>query len=180
MIKNKADLKFYLEEDRKALGIKQIKPPLLGAEIWKFQRSLRKLEYYTNIQGGISKKFKKTFWNVINHYQGLRLGFTIPPNCFGPGLNIHHYGYIVVNANARIGANCNIQQGVNIGQNHDETEVPTIGDNVYIGPGAKIFGKITIANGIAIGANSVVNKSFFDENVSIAGIPATIIGKRKI
>ena len=47
-----------------------------------------------------------------------------------------------------------------------------IGDNVWIGPGAKIFGKIFIADNIAIGANSVVNRSFAEQNITIAGIPA--------
>lgn len=110
---------------------------------------------------------------------GVKLGFTIPINVFGPGLNIHHYGFIVVNAHAKVGANCNIQQGVNIGQNYGNNDVPCIGNNVYIGPGAKIFGGIKIANNIAIGANSVVNHSFLTEGVTLAGVPAIEIGKRK-
>lgn len=68
--------------------------------------------------------------------------------------------------------------GVNIGADarmHDAA--PTIGDNVYIGPGAKIFGKIQIADGIAIGANAVVNKSFFEQDISIAGVPARKISE---
>lgn len=51
-----------------------------------------------------------------------------------------------------------------------------MGNNVYIGPGAKLFGRIEIADGIAIGANAVVNKSFLENNISIAGIPAKKIG----
>lgn len=116
---------------------------------------------------------------MINHHYAVKLGFTIPPNTCGKGLNIHHYGCIVINENARIGENCNIQQGVNIGQNYGNSNVPTIGNNVYIGPGAKIFGKIYIADGCAIGANAVVNKSFKTPNVNIVGIPAREVGPRK-
>ena len=47
-----------------------------------------------------------------------------------------------------------------------------IGDNVYIGPGAKIFGDIRIADGIATGANCVVNRSFDEPGTSIAGLPS--------
>lgn len=94
-------------------------------------------------------------------------------------MNIHHYGCIVVNDNARIGDNCNIQQGVNIGQNYSSNQVPTIGDNVYIGPGAKIFGKINIADGCAIGAGAVVFRSFDEPNSVIVGNPARVVGKRK-
>ena len=55
---------------------------------------------------------------------------------------------------------------------------PILGDNVYIGPGAKLFGKITIADNISIGANAVVTKSFEQENISIAGVPAKIISEK--
>lgn len=53
-------------------------------------------------------------------------------------------------------------------------ESPVIGDNCYIGPGAKIYGKIVIGDNCAIGANAVVNKDFKDGNCTIAGVPAKI------
>ena len=78
-----------------------------------------------------------------------------------------------MNANAHIGKFCDIHQGVNIGQQGSNlTDCPTIGDNVWIGPGAKLFGKITIADDCQIGANAVVNKSFEEKGISIAGVPA--------
>lgn len=49
-----------------------------------------------------------------------------------------------------------------------------IGENVYIGPGAKVFGKITIGNNVAIGANAVVTKDVPD-NAVVAGIPSKIL-----
>lgn len=52
-----------------------------------------------------------------------------------------------------------------------------IGNSVVIELGAKIFGKITIADGIHIGANSVVNKSFNEPNVVSVGAPARVVGK---
>ncbi|VBB39422.1 hypothetical protein TRIP_E190340 [uncultured Spirochaetota bacterium] len=54
-----------------------------------------------------------------------------------------------------------------------------IGNNAYIGPGAKLFGGITIADKIVIGANSVVNKSFYTPNISIAGVPAKVISQER-
>jgi serine O-acetyltransferase len=50
--------------------------------------------------------------------------------------------------------------------------VPTIGDNVFIGPGAKLFGEINIGDNVMIGANAVVTKSFEEGCCRIAGIPA--------
>ena len=50
--------------------------------------------------------------------------------------------------------------------------VPVLGDNIYLGPGAKVFGRITIADGCKIGANAVVNKSCVQENSVLVGVPA--------
>ena len=169
VISTKKELRYYLEQDKKALGISNRKrPKRFGDYIWKYQICLRKHEYYTNTDSRIWKHV----YRYLHKKKGLKLGFDIPVNVFGPGLRINHFGLIVVNSNAKIGANCDIHQGVNIGQNHGQYDVPTIGDHVWIGPGAKLFGKIQIANGITIGANAVVNKSFTQENITIAGVPA--------
>lgn len=57
--------------------------------------------------------------------------------------------------------------------------MPIIGNNVYIGPGAKIFGKITIGNNVTIGANAVVLKNAPD-NAVMVGIPARNIMEDKV
>jgi serine O-acetyltransferase len=49
---------------------------------------------------------------------------------------------------------------------------PIIGDNVYIGPGAKIYGKIEIPSNCAIAANAAVGKSFYQEGMVLGGVPA--------
>ena len=103
----------------------------------------------------------------------IKLGFSIPPNVFGPGLSLAHTGNIIINPNAHIGKNCRIHVGVNIGAHHDKA--PSIGNNVYIGPGAILFGDIQIADNISIGANATVNKSFTEPNVVIAGTPACVV-----
>jgi serine O-acetyltransferase len=105
----------------------------------------------------------------------LKLGFTIPLNVFGPGLSISHFGTIVINKHAMIGANCRIHPGVCIGGL--KGKAPRIGNNVYIGPGAKIFGDITIDDNVAIGANSVVNKDV-PMSVTVAGNPAKIVSEK--
>jgi serine O-acetyltransferase len=173
LIITKADLKRYLEMDKVALGMKEKRPRILTGHIWKYEISLRYHEYFENkINKNIVDRFLRKYWSYMHYKRGLRLGFTIPINVFGGGLGIHHYGMVVVNGNAKVGEWCTVQQGVNIGQNHSAEEVPTLGDNIYIGPGAKLFGKIYIASGIQIGANAVVNKSFYEEGITIAGIPA--------
>jgi serine O-acetyltransferase len=179
MIESKKDYRLYLERDRIALAQRRKKPRLFADEVWKFQRLLRRFEYCTNCRQSLLWKPYSLLLKLRFRRLSIRLGFDIPCNVFGPGLSIAHYGTIVVNGTARIGANCRIHAGVNIGTQAGHTHLaPKIGDNVYIGPGAKIFGPIEIESGIAIGANSVVNKSFKEPNISIAGVPARKISDK--
>lgn len=93
----------------------------------------------------------------------------------GYGLYIGHFGCVVVNTDAVFGNSINLSQGV-IGQSNKDGKIliPIIKDNVYIGPGAKIFGDIILGNNVAIGANSVVNKSVEDNSI-VVGIPGKVI-----
>lgn len=55
--------------------------------------------------------------------------------------------------------------------------MPVIGDNVYMCTGAKVVGDVTIADNIIIGANAVVNRTFNEPGITIAGVPAKKIGE---
>ena len=65
-----------------------------------------------------------------------------------------HTNGIVVNVAARIGCNCEIFQQVTIGEGTGGC--PEIGNDVSIGPGAKILGRVKIGDGSRIGANALV------------------------
>lgn len=117
-------------------------------------------------------------WLILNHLT-YKLGISIPLTTkIGSGFYIGHFGGIVVNAKSVIGRNCNISQGVTLGQaNRGKNKgYPTLGDNVYIGPGAKIVGAVTIGNNVAIGANCVVTKDVPDNSV-VVGIPGRVISQ---
>lgn len=178
MIDSKAKLKEYLERDQKALNIKMKKPGIFGCEIWKFQIYLRKIEYYINCKKGFINKLILKYYNIRFYKLGVKLNFYIRPNVFEKGLSIAHIGPVIVNDYAKIGENCRIHVGVNIGATVDKPkDAPIIGNNVYIGPGAKIYGKIKIGNNVAIGANAVVNRDVPD-NVTVAGVPAKIVSNK--
>lgn len=152
MINSKETLQEYLECDKIALG-KHGHPKVIGDYIWKFEIVMRYCEYYKNT----SSKSPLRYLYIYRYKNiSIKLGFSIPINTFGPGLSIAHYGTIVVNPNARIGRNCRIQEGVTIGATNGNSEAPKIGDNVFIGSGAKIIGNIKIASDVAIGANAAV------------------------
>jgi serine O-acetyltransferase len=62
----------------------------------------------------------------------------VPLNVCGAGLCLVHGGTIIINGNAIIGKNCRIHSGVNIGSiDSMPDKAPVLGDNIYIGPGAK-------------------------------------------
>lgn len=179
MIQSKDDYYYYLLTDRIALGVTRKRPRFFLDEVWKFERLLRKVEYYKNCKNSIIWRPYYYLLYLLLHRAQIKLGFQVHPNCFGPGLSISHPGPIVINRNAKIGSNCRLHDCVVIGTKAGYSDqTATIGNNVYIGPGAKIFGKITIADGIAIGANSVVNKSFDEPNITIAGGPAKKVSEK--
>lgn len=116
-------------------------------------------------------------YNFFYFLISLSTGIHIPIEAtIGEGLYIGHWGGIVVHPNTVMGENCNLSQEVTIGEGGrgNNRGVPVIGDRVYIGPGAKIFGNITIGNDVAIGANAVVNKSVPD-NAVVGGVPAVVL-----
>lgn len=171
MIRSRKDLRAYLEADRAQL--KRSGRPSLYDEVWRFQRLLRYTEYYMNCGRGPIGWLLHKYWSWRFHRQSVRCGFEIPLNVFGPGLSIAHRGTIVVHPEVRVGANCRLHVGVVIGTRPGREErVPRLGDNCYIGSGAKIFGDIVIGDNIAIGANSVVSRSFPEGHCTIAGAPA--------
>ena len=104
-----------------------------------------------------------------------KLGYQIPPGTCGKNLILYHYsGGIVINAQARLGDNCKLYPGLVVGSTPEG--VPTIGNNVWIGPGVKIVGKIFIGDNVIIAPNSVVQKNI-PSNVIAVGNPCKIIRK---
>jgi serine O-acetyltransferase len=97
-------------------------------------------------------------------------GIEIPRGAkVGPGLYIGHYGGITVSSQAVIGRDCNLSQNITIGVSGAGAKrgAPTIGDNVYIAPGARLFGKIAIGHNVKIGANAVIHKDLPDNAIAV-------------
>lgn len=97
-------------------------------------------------------------------------GIEIPRSAeIGEGLYVGHCGGITISSSAKIGKNVNISQQVTIGVSGqgDKQGVPIIGDDVFIAPGAKIFGKINVGNNVKIGANAVVYKDIPDKAIVV-------------
>lgn len=96
----------------------------------------------------------------------------------GRNFVIDHFGGIVVSGYARFGDNCRIRNGVVVGLARvDDPCAPQIGNNVDIGTGAKVLGRIRIGNNVLIGANAVVTRDVPDDCIAV-GVPAVIKPRR--
>ena len=161
------DYREYLAADIKAHSIEN--PTIwhwMTLPVLRYQRRLRYVEYLYNCRKGRIWRLYVLFWRWRLQRMGVVMGFDIQPNVFGPGLCIVHWGTIMVSPLARIGANCRIHPSTSIGQH--KGAAPTIGDNVYVGPGAKLFGRITVGNRVTIGPNAVVYQSVPDDVTIVA------------
>lgn len=122
----------------------------------------------------IKLKFLARLFSQINRFFTqieIHPGATIGKNLF-----IDHGSGVVIGETTIIGDNCTIYQGVTLGGTGKENgkRHPTIGNNVFIGSGAKVLGNITIGDNVKIGANCVVLKDI-PSNSTAVGIPAKII-----
>jgi len=100
----------------------------------------------------------------------------------GSGLVLYHPTGVVIGPGCRVGARATIMQGVTIGSDavtagDERAASPVIGDDVFVGPGAAVFGPVELGDRVRVGANSVVTSSF-PADVVIAGAPARAVGPR--
>lgn len=177
VIRTREDLRAYLAADLKAHGLQrwQLRYRISQRPAY-FQRLLRKSEYWSNTARTPAGRVVAAYLIVRTKLLGERLGFAIPRNVFGPGLSIAHIGSIVVNRNARVGANCRIHQCVTIGEGRPG-QYPTIGDDVYLFPLAMVVG-VDIGNRVRVRAGTIVTEAVPDD-VDVAGVPAQIVKDRR-
>lgn len=125
---------------------------------------------------GFYHKFMRKYARLRHLFWSVLTASDIDPRIkFGSNLRLPHPTGVVFHGDAVIGDNCMIMQQVTIGM-IGSGEYPTIGDNVYIGAGAKILGKVHVGNGARIGAQAVVLTDV-PANCTAVGIPARIVSR---
>lgn len=132
---------------------------------------------YFSKEGRLLKFTLYPIARIIYRHLTFKLGISIPwYSKIGSGFYIGHFGGIIVSGESIIGKNCNISQGVTIGKSNrgKRKGFPVIGDNVYIGPGAKIIGSVRVGSNAAIGANCVVVSDVPDNSV-VVGVPGRVV-----
>lgn len=134
------------------------------------------------------EEVKKNSGTIKSKVCGCILHRLFRENCANIGLETKFSGYpyfphgicgIFISQGAKIGKNCTIFQQVTIGSNTLKDSsgygAPQIGDNVYIGAGAKIIGNVKIGNNCRIGANCVVTKDVPDNATVVMEQPRIIV-----
>jgi serine O-acetyltransferase len=109
---------------------------------------------------------------VIQNFFQIR----IPPSAeIGPGLYLSHVGGVHISPQAVIGRNCDIAHHVTIGVSAmGRAGVPQIGNDVYIGTGSTLIGRIKIGDGAKVAANTLV-MSNVPAGATIMGVPGRIV-----
>lgn len=139
----------------------------LGHMIWTYEGPLAPL-----------MTLMKPAYMVVKRLNEMLNGISIEPCAvIGEGLYVNHGPSIRIAGKCVLGANCNISHEVTLGpairEQVNERGAPVLGDRVFVGPGAKLFGSIRVGDDVAIGANAVVTKSLPDRAVAV-GIPAKV------
>ena len=94
---------------------------------------------------------------------------------FGRGFVLVHADGVVINRLVRGGENIYLEHQVTIGA--DRGTSPVLGNDIFIGAGAKILGPITIGDGARVGANAVVVKNV-PAWATVVGVPAKVVRQR--
>jgi serine O-acetyltransferase len=91
----------------------------------------------------------------------------------GRGFHIIHTGMVQIHPDVVFGDRCGIMHNVTIGTNMGPG-VPVLGDDVFIGCGSSVLGRITIGDSARVAANTLVITDVPPGAVAI-GVPAKII-----
>ena len=111
-LKSFKDLRLFIYSDKKAQGGGNSIKKFFFSPVFRFTVLLRCNEFLVNNNFPL---ILQVFWRLWYKRLGVKLSFSIPMNVFDSGLGIVHYGLLVVSPDARIGANCRVHAGVNIG-----------------------------------------------------------------
>ena len=127
------------------------------------------------VRPAILRKILSLIYKFIYKFVQIITGIELPCETeVGKNFIIDHFGGIVVSGYAKFGDNCRIRNGVVIGlKNVEDPGAPNFGNDVDIGAGAKVLGKIQIGNNVMIGANAVVLCDVPDNAIAV-GVPAKI------
>ena len=157
--------------------------------LWCFQSDRWSAILKTRLTDGTAAMFwyRLMQWAGRWHLAPLEMAFNkmnaICCNCiigrgaqFGSGFVLVHSTGVVINGSVRGGSNITIEHQVTIGA--DRRRSPVLGNDVFVGAGAKILGEIRVGDGARIGANAVAVEDV-PAHSTVVGIPARVVRQRE-
>ncbi len=166
-----ADLKVWIRIWKPERASDESMPTIDAARLIFHYMGLRATLLY-RVAHFLSIKRVKLLPGILTRLNIAQHGFDIPARVrIGPGLYVPHPVGTVITAE-RIGKNASLISCVTIGMRNTH-EFPIIGDNVFIGAGARVLGDITIGDNVNIGANAVVLIDVPSGSTAV-GVPAKV------
>lgn len=153
-------------------------------DIWRFDRmrygdispindhALRFLWVFRKAQ-----RSPKPIWKLMLQHMRERYGLEISRSTdIGPGLYLGHAYNFTVNPAAIIDSNCNLHKGMTIGQENRRKRkgAPVIGNYVWIGVNATLFGRISVGNDVLTALGAYVNCDVPSHSI-VLGNPCRVI-----
>jgi serine O-acetyltransferase len=125
------------------------------------------------VRWSLLRKLLSLIYRILFKFTQIITGIELPCEAqIGRNFVIDHFGGIIISGYAKFGDNCRVRNGVVVGLRRvDEPCAPVLGNNVDIGAGAKVLGRISIGNNVVIGANAVVIRDVPDDCIAV-GVPA--------
>ena len=143
-----------------------------------FHKGFHALQAY-RIAHWLWRRDRKTLAQFLQSQISMGLGVDIHPAArIGSGLMLDHATGIVVGETAVVEDDVSILHSVTLGGTGKETgdRHPKIRRGVLLAAGCKIIGNIEVGEGAKVGAGSVVLHDV-PPHVTVAGVPAVIVGK---
>jgi serine O-acetyltransferase len=137
---------------------------------FRYLRVLRKAHF-------AKTSFSSLFWRILLHFLSAKTGNEVPSGTtIGYGFFLSHTDPVYINSKVVIGSNCQVCQGVTIGQVNGGAKDgnPVIGDNCWLGPFAIVVGNVTIGDDVLIAGGAFVNFNVPSHSIVI-GNPGKII-----
>jgi serine O-acetyltransferase len=130
---------------------------------WSLEWQFKPMRWMTGKMYGILRIFIEITTGV-RIYRGTKIG---------KGFHIIHTGMVLIHPDTVIGERCGIMHSVTLGTNMG-TDAPVIGNDVFLGCGCSVLGKVKVGDGALIGANSLVIADVPPGAVAL-GVPANIM-----
>lgn len=134
----------------------------------KYQRLLRKTEFYYNTHHKLRYLFYKIRLSRLSNQYSLHISI----NVCEKGLHLLHIGPVLISSNAQVGQDCSFHINTALVNQGKNAQAPILGNGVIMGVGSICVGGVHIADNVAIGANAVVTKDITEPNIAVGGVPA--------